>query len=261
MGAGGSKRRGASNAKDMKDEYAKHIDNITDAFEAYKTNDMTALAGLLEKFPMSDAVKDSILKQHEAILRHFSGRSGPGKEISNAQLQAYQQKISAEVFSGIKLSEETEKALNNNKEFKGKLDKVQDILTNLYSKYKFFEFKYIEMNLFMMKVVDEVDMLFEKSNALTMAQIAALREQHEREFNAFLERLEQLGQGTNEEFMKELSSLSSETMSKIKITQDEIAKRLDTLDTQRKEFLGIIQDLIKKDTTILDAIKETNAGP
>ena len=255
MGGAGSKRRG-SDPKELKDEYAKHIDNITDAFEAYKSNDMTGLAALLDKFPMSDAVRTSILNQHETILKHFSGSTN-GKELSNTQLQAYQQKVSKEVFSGIKLSDETEKALQNNKEFKGKLDKVQDILTNLYSKYKFFEFKYIEMNLFMIKVVDEVDMLFEKSNALTMAQIAALREQHEREFNAFIERLEQLGKNTDENYIKELSSLSAETLSRIKITQDEIAKRMDVIDTQRKEFLGVIQDLIKKDTSILDAINNS----
>jgi hypothetical protein len=231
------------------------MSNIIKAFQAYEKNDMRGLVDMMQSFDMDKKLMDLIVKQHNEVL---SGLSNP-KEVSNAAFRSYQDKFIKDIYAKQTgpgaLSQSTQQILNNNPSLKNGIGRIQSVMANLYTRFKFFEFKYVEMNLFMMKFVDEVQHLFEKSTQLSVAHVAALQRENEVQFQAFVDSMLQLDTENDKEMYANIEKMSETTKKKFTEVHDNFSLRINDVTQQRAALLDVIKQLIEKDVQLAGDIK------
>lgn len=241
--------------------YKTHLTNITKAFKAYSANDVSALVTMLDNFNLDESVKAAIIKQHTDILTRLG--NDPSR-FTNAAFQDQSQRFVQEIYDkqrgSTTLSKTTQLMLEKNPVIKSGVNKIQSVMTTLYTRFKFFEFKYIEMNLFMMKFVDEVQKLFDASTKLSLAHIEALKEENKQQFNAFVEGLSKLDTDGDRAYVETIQKLSATTRAKFEEAHNNFATKINNVTEQRAALLDVIKQLIDKDVQLATELRNASNG-
>lgn len=248
MGANQSNSGSAPGSAPPPKEY---YDKIIQAFEAtYKNHDPSTLKRILtETFPTSTSNKvvDHIVAQHTELLKALDSNSTGVGVISDTMLEEAFRKLGV-----TKQSKEFESAFP---ELKEKVTQVRGLVQNLHTKYQFFEYKYIEMNLFVMILVDNILKMFESHGKLVEAEIVTLQKTFITEIDNFTDAMMQVNSG-NRNDQNDYTALVSELKSRIESRSEEFKQTLTRSDKYRGDLTVMISSLLEKDPAFMEKVSE-----
>ena len=230
-----------------KDKVAQFKD-ITDAINsAYNTNDLTALVNMLDDNHATEEVK-SFVKQRHAAMLNFLGKADNIKDadfLHNLGSKV-DEKIN-EILPDDRFSKSTSQSTSNI--IKESVAKVQNILKSLYTKYRFFEFKYIEINIFMVILINRIVNLIEEQNSL-ITGYAAMQRAQETELKLFLQKLGNLD--IDDTTTERIKSLSQGTQLQMTKTTNRISETVDITNKQTVDLLTLIKQMMEQDASVYD---------
>jgi hypothetical protein len=251
MGANQSASNGAKSAPAPPPK--EYYDKILQAFEAtYKNHDPTTLKRILtETFPAftSGKVVDHIVTQHSELLKALNASSTGTGVITDAMLE--------EAFRKLGVAKQTKEFESAFPELKEKVMQVRGLVQNLHTKYQYFEYKYIEMNIFVMILVDNILKMFDSHSKLVEAEILTLKQTFVTEINNFTNSVMQEVKDRNgEKDEKYYETLVNELKSKIETHTQDFEQNLSRSDSYRGDLTVMIASLLEKDPAFMQRVSE-----
>ena len=149
MGAGESKIKSTGN-------FSNDIDQFKSIVNLYKKDDILELKNLLEKnniIKMDDETVNSIMAKYTEVFRQLKDSSGNYVADTDAALYNFFNKDDEKVK---KAKNTISSTVNLDDKFKTGLVTFVDNTSNINKKYKYFQYKYIELNLFFMAFVSNM---------------------------------------------------------------------------------------------------------
>ncbi len=244
-------------------EYQKPLELINKAVDAYTSYNLDATLQILEKShgaKFTPELKQLIQRQHEYFDK-FAGNEKKGNMNDINVMDIYTKNImnADPKFADIKarrdkmLENSVIKQLNN----KGQISKLLEGLATTYGKYKFFEFKYVQMNLFMILLSEEMAAFFAKIVAQTTSAIASVGVGLNADFADLLKTLENLSDAP--ESNQKYQNLAEGTRKALTKTHGELNKVVDALKKNNVGLGELFTMLIKKDEEMFNAAKKSLA--
>lgn len=168
----------------LHDEVVNKVKEVREIIESFNKDDSEGLMSYVERYnadlkkagqsgiDIPDSVKKSLLSFHNAVLSNLEGASTMTPEERKAALikrigEGNTATRTKNVFEllGKQYAQEMEDskkkiiestALKDNKEMQGAVTDIMNSMKSLKIKYKYFEYKYIEMNLFLILFIQKV---------------------------------------------------------------------------------------------------------
>lgn len=150
----------------------KYIENITKSFASVEnTEDLLEIINSLDPNMLSQPLKNAILKQHKSMIN--------SKSLEDSI------NLSANSFLN-KLDSSTSSTLANNTTINNGLQTLYKKFATVYTRYKFFERKYVQMNLFFLIFVNNVMSLFRDNNLIYIESLTKQSELFKSKLAAFI---------------------------------------------------------------------------
>lgn len=245
MGAAQAKEPGAL-PPPPEDYYKK----ILQAFDAtYNEHNPEILRTILKNtFPSftSDKVVDHVVKQHSELL-HALGRSSG--TISDNKLE--------EAFTQLGVSSTQMKDYESAfPQIKDKVIQLKNLIQGLHTKYQYFEYKYIEMNLFVMILVDNILRMFDSHSQIVETEIVALQQTFLTEVNKFTDALSSIKDTNNSKDAKDYATLVNELKTKTAAHMGTFEQNLKRSEKYKDDLTAMITSLVEKDPAFAQQISE-----
>lgn len=241
--------------------YQKPLALINDAVDAYSSYNITDILRLVENskaINMTPELKQLITQQQQFLNSNMSSRD-PKNLNDMSVLDVFMQSMmkNSDLFKDMQakrdkmLDNNVIKQLNN----KGQITKVIDGLAQTYGKYKFFEFKYVQMNLFMILLSQQMSEFFTKVVLQTTASIEEVSLNLNKDFAELIKTFENLSE--KPENNQKYKTLAEGTQKVLTKTHGDLAMIVEALKKNNVGLGELFTMLIKKDQEMFQAAKKS----
>jgi hypothetical protein len=228
----------------------EYYDKILQAFEAtYKNHDPSTLKRILtETFPnfTSGKVVDHIVEQHSELLKALNISSTGTGVITDGMLE--------EAFRKVGISKQAKEFESAFPALKEKVLQVRGLVQNLHTKYQYFEYKYIEMNLFVMIIVDNILKMFESHSRLVETEIVTLQQAFVTEVKNFADTVMQVNGINTAKADQDYRMLFNELKTKMESHTEAFKQNLTRSDKYRDDLTVMIASLLEKDPVFMEKV-------
>lgn len=242
-------------------EYQKPLELINKAVDAYTSYDLDATLQILERShgaKFTPELKQLIQRQHQ-YFNEFTSKDKKGDLNDINIMDIYTKNImnADPKFTDIKARRDKMLAHSMIKQLdsKGQITRMLDGLAHTYGKYKFFEFKYVQMNLFMILLSEEMAAFFAKVVAQTTGAIASVGANLNKDFADLLTSLENLSD--KPESNQKYQNLAEGTRKALSKTHGELSRVVESLKKNNVGLGELFTMLIKKDQEMFQAAKRS----
>jgi hypothetical protein len=263
MGAADSALKNVQNQDINKNEkYQNDIKNLNRVVKYYKHDDMLELKKMLEYnkiIELDDNTVKKILEKYSDVFKVIKSDNGAYVNDTDAAIYDYF-KNNNQVADSAKST--IQNSININENFKKGLTSLIDNTSDLNKKYKYFQYKYIELNLFFMAFVSNIQSVMDSYTAYVQFTEKAKFEELMGAIDATFESMKSVvddsdGSNSDAETLKLLSKQFKERVIK---SHEETIKSLD--DKTKASFQSMMAYLKanEKDSSIISS-PPTNATP
>jgi hypothetical protein len=245
-----------SNATNTMQEYKEHLNNISTAYSSvFGRTNTVMLNEILQKTNMPENIQQFVTERHVALLKilnkYVSSHDGYIDESRNDVLHA----IDLEVSEMLQSSKAPDILTTLEPEVRNKIQSVQDTMKVLYRKYRFFEFKYVQLNMFVMVLIANILNIFESSVKVNKNRLAAMDQKIKKDFAEFARGLSLLDNDSDVN-IKTIINMSDNLKTRLLDGQAKLSEQVTNVKDQQQAFLDIIDKLLNEDDSFLEAVSQ-----
>lgn len=255
MGANQSGQKSSDNI-DKDEKYQTDIKNLNRIVKYYKHDDILELKKMLEYNKIIDLDGDTvkkILEKYTDVFKVIKSDNGAYVNDTDAAIYDYF-KNNNKVADSAKTTIESSKSIDD--KFKKGLTSLIDNTSDLNKKYKYFQYKYIELNLFFMAFVSNMQSIMDSYTSYVQFTEKAKFQELMKAIDGTFESMQNVvNDGNNSTDAESLKVLGKQLKENVIKTHEETIK---SLDEKTKASFESMMEYLKSDKD--NVADNTNPG-
>lgn len=244
---------GSASSKQGESSYKDHSQAIETALNNYKSYNFNGLLSMMKTLKIDKSLAEQIGKQHQLLVSSLTTEQL--NEMNDSHFQMFINgltekaiyKNAGEFLDKNKVLREIDQ--NNN----GVVTRVYNTLSDLFRKYKFFEYKYVQTNLFMLILIQEVQSLMDKYLMHCKAYVRDMEVKYQQDIGQALKILDDLKDSNNIP-IEQINKFNNQIMTSVKESKQMMETTIQNLDESNK-LIPTLNSLLEKDTVLYNQVK------
>lgn len=224
----------------------RSIKRLAETFDAYDNKNFTAMNILFQQMNVDETLKNSVMEQHKLLLEKLKSDS-----VNDVTFQKY--------IEGLTVGIGNEEALNKNILY-SKNPGVRNVIgalgsnmKEMYKKYKVFEFKYMQMNLFMLLMLTDMQKFMEDYTNMWLLHDSTKDEQYKVAIDDLFSKIQV---PKNDAPPMDIELLRKSVQSRFQATRTQMDSSAESIVKKNGEFMVLLKDLMVKDKQIYAAVSK-----